>query len=167
MIFHLLLAFLLLQAAEPPAVSSARKQIEASYLRENAALAMEDVAGVLVHYDREYVYRGSEGRIYRTPQLQPILVEMFRTMNGIRGSTKVRRFALRGKEAAARVTERLEAIMKVPGSRKPCKLVLVEERDDVWKLAGRSWIKQSGRSLRITQTLDGKALPVAPPPQRR
>src|SRR5688572_11484009 len=113
--------FALCSIAEPVTAQSqdaaaARKQIEASYRRENAALAKEDVAGVLVHYDREYIYRGPKGRVYRTPQLQPVLVGMFRLMSGIRGSTKVQRFALRRKEAAVRVTESVNANMKDPST---------------------------------------------------
>ena len=145
--------------AQPPNTADARKQIEASYRRENAALAKEDVAGVLVHYDKEYIYRGPKGRVYRTPQLQPILVQMFQLMSGIRGSTKVQRFALRGKEAAVRVTERVDAAMKDPSTGKTRRVVVVEERDDVWKLVSRAWIKKSSRSLKLKQILDGKPIP--------
>ena len=146
-------------AAQVPSAADARKQIEANYRRENAALQKEDVAGVLVHYDKNYRYHGPKGRVYRTPELQPVLVEMFRLMSGIRASTKIQRFALRGKEASVRVIERVDAVMKDPSTRKTSKVVVAEDRDDVWKLVNRAWIKKSSRSLKLTQTLDGKPIP--------
>ena len=153
-----LAALLILQSgsAQTPNAASARKQIEASYRRENAALAKENIAGVLVHYADDYVYNGPKGRVYRTPQLQPVLSEMFRLMSGIRSTTRTVRFAVRGKQAAARVTERVEAVMRDPSSRKTRKVVVVEERDDIWKLVSGAWIKKSSRSLKLTQTVDGK-----------
>ncbi len=146
-------------AAQAPHAASARKQIETSYRRENAALEKENVAGVLVHYADDYVYNGPEGRVYRTPQLQPVLSEMFRLMSGIRSSTKIVKFTLRGKQAAARVTERVEAVMRDPSSRKTSKVVVVEERDDTWRIVSGAWIKKSSRSLKLTQTVDGKPVP--------
>jgi hypothetical protein len=148
--------YLIPAAGQPP--PAARQQIETSYKRENAALAKENVAGVMVHYAPDFVYKGPRGETYRAPQLQSVLSQMFAAMSGIRNATIITRFVPQGKGARARVKETLNAVFTPPGRAKPGKLVIVDDREDVWARAGNAWVKKSSRSFKQTATLDGKPL---------
>jgi hypothetical protein len=143
-------------AAIGQGVQEARVAIEAAYKRENAALAKENVAGVMINYAPDFLYRGPKGETYRAPQLQPVLVQMFASMRGIKNTTRITRFSVFRKEARARVMETLSAAFTPPGRSKAGKLVVVDEREDVWKVTGKGWLKSNSRSFKQKTTLDGK-----------
>ena len=152
----LLLAALLMPSAGAQVTGNAKKQIEASYRRESAALTKENAAGVMVHYARDYQYYGPKGVRYRTPKIQAILSQMFAAMRGIRSTTSILSLQATGKSLKARVRERLQGTFIDKRTKKPSTLVVVEERDDYWRPAGKSWVKWQSKSIKQRETMNGR-----------
>jgi hypothetical protein len=152
----LLLAALITHSAGAQVTRNTKQRIEASYRRESAALTKENAAGVMVHYAREYQYFGPKGVRYRVPQVQAILSQMFSAMRGIRSTTSILSWKATGKTLKTRVRERLEGTFTDKRTKRASKLVVVEERDDYWRPAGKSWVKWRSRSIKQRETMNGR-----------
>ena len=136
--------------------AEARKQIQASYNRENAAAVRKDTSGVVANMTSDYTSTDLRGQKVTVEQIRQALPSMFASAVSIKARSKITGLTLKGTQADVVVNEHAEIVLVNPRTRKRSKLVVDEVYQTLWVKADGAWKKKRSKTLSSKQLLDGK-----------
>ncbi len=146
--------------AAADAAADARKQFQAIYNKDNAAVMRGDLMAALYSTTQDFVSIDTKGRKTTRSEMEKKIPQVLGLMKDIKSNTTVTKVILTGKNARVMIKEHAEATITNQQTKKPGKFVVDGTGEDLWTKTGQGWKKKSSRSLTLKQSLDGKRIPV-------
>lgn len=145
------------RAADNPA--SVKKLIQTAENEMNAAAVRKDIATVLRYHTPDYTATMDDGRKYTRKQFETSMRQAFAAAKKITSVTVVTEISLKPGIATVMTQNHGTIVVTNRQTRKDVLLRVVNTDREVWVKQGNVWRKRSSKTLKATQTLNGKPLP--------
>ena len=164
-------AALLLSGAAPAALadapSEARKTIQATYNKINAATLRRDTKSALAYYADNFTATAN-GQTITKAQIQQLQAQMLAMpqIKPTKATSAIQKFTLKGGTATCTVHNVSAVQMPAPGGAqadKPMVIASESSAQDTWKKSGKGWLLARSNVLWAKSTMNGKPfIPGAP-----
>jgi hypothetical protein len=131
--------------------AQARKQIQANYNSQNAAMARKDLKGTLAHTDPAFVGKGLTGDPQTYKMRVASLPHLFQITKSVRITSRIQKIVLHGDTADVQVQANTMVTVVDPKTGKVRKHLTFDTIEDRWVKRPRGWMLLRTQVLTMSQ----------------
>jgi len=156
-----LLSLLTAPAARADTPSEARKAIQATYDKMNAAFSRKDVKSAFAYLTPDFEQITFEGQRVGAAPMRQQMTQALAAAKSMRSQTTVQKLTLKGGTAEVLVRSRVIIVLNDPRTNKPLTVAGNETSQDTWIKTSRGWLAKRSKTLSKKETINGRPVPGA------